>query len=39
MEYFIDLDKITGFVVSYNQNKYQLYYRSCTMELEEDIFP
>jgi hypothetical protein len=39
MEYCIDLDNIIGFVVSYNQNMCQLYYKSCIVELEEDIFP
>jgi len=37
MEYFINLDKTIGFVVFYNQNKCQLYYKNCIVELE-DIF-
>jgi hypothetical protein len=37
VEYFANLDKKIGFVISYNQNRCQLYYRNYMVELE-DIF-
>jgi hypothetical protein len=38
MGYFTNLDKTIGFVMFCNLNKCQLYYKSCIVELVEDIF-